>query len=116
MLIRLVRQGKHDPGVTRLQDRRTLTHRHQRETVKDLSDKQGAAIHDGPAFLAGFHQGGQRVILPEVLGQRLGLPGADYCRGYIQDWLRGADIPERSCQRIFATANKVLEAGKGGAE
>lgn len=48
--------------------------------------------------------------------EALGLPGADYCRGYIQDWLRGAEIPERSCQRIFAAANKVLEAGKGGAE
>lgn len=44
--------------------------------------------------------------------EALGLEGSAYCRGYIQDWLRGAEIPERSCQRIFAAANKVLEAGR----
>ncbi len=43
--------------------------------------------------------------------EALGLVGADYCRGYIQDWLREAEIPERSCQRIFSAANKILEAG-----
>jgi hypothetical protein len=43
--------------------------------------------------------------------EALGLAGADYCRGYIQSWLRGGGIPERSCQRIFAAANQILEAG-----
>ena len=43
--------------------------------------------------------------------EALELPGAEFCRGYIQDWLSGSEIPERSCQRIFAAANKILEAG-----
>jgi len=46
---------------------------------------------------------------------------ADYCRGYIQNWLQGGTIPERSAQRIFAAADKILKAGiekthQGGAE
>jgi antirestriction protein ArdC len=53
--------------------------------------------------------------------ESLNMPGADYCRGYIQNWLQGATIPERSAQRIFAVADKILKAGierpsQGGAE
>ena len=49
------------------------------------------------------------------------MPGAEFCRGYIQNWLQGAAIPERSAQRIFAAADKILKAGierpvEGGAE
>jgi antirestriction protein ArdC len=43
--------------------------------------------------------------------ESLGMDGAEYCRGYIQNWLAGAEIPERSAQRIFAAADKVLKAG-----
>ena len=52
--------------------------------------------------------------------ESLGIEGAEYCRGYIQNWLAGAEIPERSAQRIFAAADKILKAGierqQGGAE
>src|SRR5438093_12870151 len=53
--------------------------------------------------------------------ESLGMEGADYCRGYIQNWLQGGTIPERSAQKIFATADKILKAGidrqaQGGAE
>ena len=53
--------------------------------------------------------------------ESLGMDGAEYCRGYIQNWLSGATIPERSAQRIFAAADKILKAGierlqEGGAE
>jgi antirestriction protein ArdC len=53
--------------------------------------------------------------------ESLGMEGAEYCRGYIQNWLQGATIPERSAQRIFAAADKILKAGidraaQGGAE
>ena len=50
--------------------------------------------------------------------ESLGMPGAEYCRGYIQSWLQGGVIPERSAQRIFSTADKILKAGierEGGA-
>lgn len=47
--------------------------------------------------------------------ESLGLPGAEFCRGYIQHWLRGAEIPERSAQRIFKAADQILRAGTEGA-
>ncbi len=43
--------------------------------------------------------------------EALGLDGARYCRGYIQAWLAGDEIPEKSAQRIFAAADKILRAG-----
>jgi hypothetical protein len=46
----------------------------------------------------------------------LGLDGADYSRGYLQHWLRGDEIPERSCQRIFKAADQILRAGRESAE
>src|SRR5499427_134440 len=43
--------------------------------------------------------------------ESLGMEGAEYCRGYIQSWLSGATIPERSAQQIFTAADKILKAG-----
>jgi antirestriction protein ArdC len=53
--------------------------------------------------------------------ESLGMDGAEFCRGYIQNWLSGETIPERSAQRIFSAADKILKAGiekaqQGGAE
>jgi hypothetical protein len=47
-----------------------------------------------------------------ILCETLQLPGADYCRGYIQDCLRGDVIPERSAQKIFHAADVILKAGR----
>jgi hypothetical protein len=46
----------------------------------------------------------------------LGLPGAEYSRGYIQSWANDQPISEKSAQRIFAVADKILRAGTGEAE
>jgi hypothetical protein len=43
--------------------------------------------------------------------ESLGLPGAEYSRGYIQHWLKGSTIPERSAQRIFKAADQIIKAG-----
>ncbi len=53
--------------------------------------------------------------------ESLAMDGAEYCRGYIQNWLQGGTIAERSAQKIFAVADKILKAGverttQGGAE
>jgi hypothetical protein len=54
--------------------------------------------------------------------ESLGLEGADYCRGYIQNWLyRGVGfdataIPERSAQKIFRAANQIIHAGRTQSE
>jgi len=53
--------------------------------------------------------------------ESLGLEGADFCRGYIQDWLEqgaGIDqtvIPEKSAQKIFRAADQILKAGREAA-
>jgi antirestriction protein ArdC len=44
--------------------------------------------------------------------ESLELPGAELCRGYIQDWFSGAEIPERSAQKIFKAADQILKSGR----
>jgi hypothetical protein len=50
--------------------------------------------------------------------EALNLEGADYCRGYIQNWLypmvgyNGGGIPEKSAQKIFHAADQILRAGR----
>jgi antirestriction protein ArdC len=46
--------------------------------------------------------------------EALGLEGSEFCRGYIQEWLkRGSDsaIPEKSAQKILRAADQILKAG-----
>jgi len=47
-----------------------------------------------------------------ILCNLLGLPGLEESRGYIQNWMSDTEISDKSAQRIFAAANKILEAGK----
>lgn len=47
-----------------------------------------------------------------ICASALGLTGIDYSRGYLQTWLRGEAIPERSAQRIFKAADTILRAGR----
>ena len=42
----------------------------------------------------------------------LGLGGDEFSRGYIQHWLKGQEIPERSAQKIFQAADQILKAGR----
>lgn len=50
--------------------------------------------------------------------EALGFEGADYCRGYLQNWLYqgiGYDanaILEKSAQKIFRAADQILRAGR----
>jgi antirestriction protein ArdC len=43
--------------------------------------------------------------------ESLGFSCAEYCRGYIQNWLEGEPIPEKSAQKIFGAADRILKAG-----
>ena len=47
-----------------------------------------------------------------ILCALLDLPGLHESRGYIQNWLQGEVISDKSAQRIFSAANKILEAGQ----
>jgi hypothetical protein len=50
--------------------------------------------------------------------EALNLEGADYCRGYIQNWLfqpighKSEAIPEKSAQKIFRAADQIIRAGR----
>ena len=44
--------------------------------------------------------------------ETLGLPGAEFCRGYVQNWLADDVIPEKSAQKIFHAADQILKAGR----
>lgn len=46
-----------------------------------------------------------------ILCETLQLPGVEYARGYLQHWLQGEPIPERSAQKIFHAADVILKAG-----
>lgn len=46
--------------------------------------------------------------------EALKLEGAEFCRGYIQEWLKGGSdsaIPEKSAQKILKAADQILKAG-----
>ena len=47
-----------------------------------------------------------------LLCESLQLPGAEFSRGYIQSWLKGDVIPEKSAMRIFGAADRILKAGQ----
>jgi antirestriction protein ArdC len=78
------------------------------------------AVHDSETLPRNLKEVEAEAVALLCL-ESLGMDGAEYCRGYIQNWLSGATIPERSAQRIFAAADKILKAGidrpvQGGAE
>jgi antirestriction protein ArdC len=43
--------------------------------------------------------------------ESLQLPDSEHARGYIQSYLHGENIPEKSAQKIFGAADKILKAG-----
>lgn len=48
--------------------------------------------------------------------EALNLPGAEFCRGYIQSyWPKGTPIPEANAKRILGAADKILKAGRPAA-
>jgi hypothetical protein len=47
-----------------------------------------------------------------ILCSVLDLPGLIESRGYIQGWLSGGEITDKSAQRIFGAADKILKAGQ----
>jgi antirestriction protein ArdC len=49
--------------------------------------------------------------------ETLGLEGAEFCRGYVQNWNQsGEPVPEQSAQKIFRAADLILKAGAPPAE
>jgi hypothetical protein len=51
-----------------------------------------------------------------VLCALLGLPGLDEARGYLQQWLGSASLPETNARRILVAADAILKAGMAEAQ
>ncbi len=47
-----------------------------------------------------------------ILCESLDLPGTEYCRGYVQNWLKSDKIPDASAKAIISAATKILKAGQ----
>lgn len=46
-----------------------------------------------------------------ILCSVLDLPGLEESRGYIQHWLSSSEVTDKSAQKIFGAAEKILKAG-----
>jgi antirestriction protein ArdC len=68
------------------------------------------AVHDSETLPRSLREVEAEAVALLCL-ESLGIDGAEYCRGYIQNWTAGETIPERSAQRIFSAADKILKAG-----
>ena len=76
-----------------------------------LGHTEAADCHDAasiPRSIQEVEAEGVAFLLCSVLD----LPGRDESRGYIQSWLEGEPLPEKSAQRIFSASQKILDAGK----
>ena len=47
-----------------------------------------------------------------LVADALGLEGLEESRGYVQNWYKGQQIPEKSAKRILIAADKILKAGQ----
>jgi antirestriction protein ArdC len=77
------------------------------------------AVHDSETLPRNLKEVEAEAVALLCLGS-LSMDGLEFCAGYIQNWLAGAEIPERSAQRTFSAADKILKAGidrkEGGVE
>jgi len=69
------------------------------------------AVHDSETLPRNLKEVEAEAVALLCL-ESLGLPGSEYARGYLQHWLAGAEIRERSAQRIFAVADRLIRAGR----
>jgi antirestriction protein ArdC len=93
------------PYKTRFHELAHVVLGHTTETESGMSDSEHT-----PRSLREVEAEAVALVCLEALG----LPGAQFCRGYIQSWNqhRGSEpIPERSAQRIFKAADQILKAG-----
>jgi hypothetical protein len=78
-----------------------------------LGHTEARTLNDGDTLPRSLKEA-EAESVAQICLESLGLPGARFCRAYIQSWLEGAEIPERSAQRIFSAADRILKAGRRG--
>jgi antirestriction protein ArdC len=76
-------------------------------SILHCNDKDMADTEQTPRTVAEVEAEAVALLCCESLA----LPGAEFSRGYIQSWSHGQPISERSAQRIFHAADRILKAG-----
>ena len=76
-----------------------------------LGHCDGGVMEDGEHISRNLKEAEAEAVAL-IVGESLGLPGADESRGYIQHWYQNCEIPEKSAQRIFKVADQILKAGE----
>lgn len=76
--------------------------------VLHADDPASAETADLPRNLREVEAEGVALLLSDALG----VPGAEYSRGYIQNWWgAGEEIPARNASRIIRASDMILRAG-----
>jgi N-terminal domain of anti-restriction factor ArdC len=78
-----------------------------------LGHTAGADMHDDEALTQQIEEV-EAESVAYLLCALLDLPGQAESRFYIQGWLQGAALPERSAKRIFGAADRIMKAGQAG--
>jgi antirestriction protein ArdC len=87
---------------------KTFFHETAHVVLGHTAEEDGAAGEDTPFSLQQI----EAECVALICCESLGLPGAEFCRGYIQGWLGGPhEIPDKSAQKIFHAADLILKAG-----
>jgi antirestriction protein ArdC len=76
-------------------------------SILHCNDKDMADTEQTPRSVAEVEAEAVALLCCESLA----LPGAEFSRGYIQSYAKGQPISERSAQRIFHAADRILKAG-----
>ena len=68
-------------------------------------------MHDDEALMRQIEEAEAEGVA-YLLCALLDLPGQAESRFYIQSWLKGAELPEKSAKRIFGAADRIMKAGQ----
>ncbi|GEM_PF-188504 len=97
-------------GISPLNPLKHKTRFHEMAHVV-LGHTADADMHDDEALTRQIEEAEAEGVA-YLLCALLDLPGQAESRFYIQSWLQGAELPEKSAKRIFGAADRIMKAGQ----
>ncbi|MEO8921820.1 MAG: ImmA/IrrE family metallo-endopeptidase, partial [Caldimonas sp.] len=76
-----------------------------------LGHTEEAAMTDTPATPRDIREAEAEGVA-YILCALLDLPGQAESRHYIQSWLDGRELPEKSARKVFGAADRIMKAGQ----
>ncbi len=89
---------------------KTLFHEVAHLILGHLGDEGSERLTDGENLPRSIREAEAEAVAL-LCCESLGLAGADFARGYVQEWLGPDELPERSAQRILKATDTILRAG-----